>query len=135
MKPSPSRQPPPAAAAGITPFQRRVYAALSRIPRGQVATYAALARAVGCASPRAVGQALRRNPFAPTVPCHRIIAADLTLGGFNGHRAGPELERKRALLAAEGVRFDRHGRLAEPAQLFPFPATPATTPTPPDSAP
>lgn len=109
------------AAAGkttVTPFQARVYAALCRVPAGRVTTYRELARDVGCGSAQAVGQALRRNPFAPQVPCHRVIASDGTLGGFNGMRGGPELERKRRLLAAEGVLFDATGRLVETERLL-----------------
>ncbi|EXJ77113.1 hypothetical protein A1O3_10271 [Capronia epimyces CBS 606.96] len=67
----------------ITEFQERVYLHLLLIPPGQVTTYAALAQALG-SSPRAVGGALRCNPFAPTVPCHRVIASDGSLGGFLG---------------------------------------------------
>ena len=104
----------------VTVFQQRVYDAARRIPRGRVATYAELARAIGCRCPRAVGQALRRNPFAPEVPCHRVIATDLTPGGFNGQRQGPELVRKLALLATEGVEFGPDGRLCQPARLFQF---------------
>lgn len=103
----------------ITPFQRRVYEAALRIPRGRVTTYRWLGVAIGCHSPRAVGQALRRNPLAPEVPCHRIIASDLTLGGFAGETAGPEITRKRRLLLEEGIRFTE-GRLSEPSQLFTF---------------
>lgn len=80
-------------------------------------TYALLGRAIGCRSPRAVGQALRRNPFAPEVPCHRVIASDLTPGGFNGARRGTEISRKLRLLAAEGVKF-RDGRLADPSLVW-----------------
>lgn len=57
----------------------------SAIPKGRVSTYGDLAKALSppsCA--RAVGQAMRRNPFAPRVPCHRVIASDLRLGGFSG---------------------------------------------------
>ena len=104
----------------VTLFQSRVYAALCRVPAGRVTTYGALGRAAGCASAQAVGQALRRNPFAPEVPCHRVIAADGTIGGFSGRRAGPELARKRRVLADEGVVFDGTGRLAEPQRLFRF---------------
>ena len=89
----------------VTDFQRRVYDAARNIPRGKVTTYGLLAKAIGCGSPRAVGQALARNPFAPVVPCHRVIASDLTLGGFAGKTSGPELARKRRMLEAEGVRF------------------------------
>jgi methylated-DNA-[protein]-cysteine S-methyltransferase len=104
----------------VTPFQQRVYEALCRIPTGRVTTYALLARHLACRSAQAVGQALRRNPFAPRVPCHRVIAADLTLGGFCGKRGGAAIRRKRALLAAEGVAFDAAGRLVEPQRLFRF---------------
>lgn len=96
-----------------SPFAARVYAALKRVPSGRVITYAALARRIGCRSPRAVGQALRANPFAPEVPCHRVIASDLSPGGFFGKTRGPELKRKLRLLAAEGVKFV-NGVLVEP---------------------
>ena len=59
----------------VTSYQTRVYTLLSQIPSGKVSTYAALSKALE-SSPRAVGGALRRNPFAPEVPCHRIIQAD-----------------------------------------------------------
>lgn len=85
----------------LTTFQRRVYLELLTIPAGTTITYGELARRIGCRSAQAVGQALKRNPFAPDVPCHRVVAADGSLGGYNGQRAGAEVERKRRLLAAE----------------------------------
>ena len=103
----------------ITEFQRRVYAMLCRVPRGSVTTYRALAAAVDCGSPRAVGQALRRNPFAPRVPCHRVVAADGRLGGFEGHARGHAVLRKQALLCGEGVRFCAPGRVAPEAIVDP----------------
>ena len=101
----------------MTDFQCRVYAAVRRVPPGRVTTYKLLADAVGCRSPRAVGQALKRNPFAPEVPCHRVIASDLTLGGFRGQGGGAGVRSKRRLLASEGVRF-RSGILIEPERLY-----------------
>ena len=59
----------------VTEYQERVYTLLKQIPEGKVSTYAWLSNALG-SSPRAVGGALRRNPFAPEVPCHRVISAD-----------------------------------------------------------
>lgn len=88
-----------------TPFQRRVWAALADIPWGQTRSYRELAAAAGC--PRgfqAVGQANHRNPLPILIPCHRVIAADGTLGGYAG---GASL--KRALLALEGISCDRPG--------------------------
>lgn len=61
-------------------------------------------------SPRAVGQALRRNPFAPVVPCHRVVAADRYIGGFCGTWGTDEaqVQRKRRMLEEEGVSFEGH---------------------------
>lgn len=58
----------------VTKYQERVYAALQQIPEGRITTYAAMAKALN-SSPRAVGGALRVNPFAPEIPCHRCIAS------------------------------------------------------------
>lgn len=103
----------------VSEFQAAVYRAVSEIPRGRVSTYGLVARHMGCGSPRAVGQALRRNPFAPTVPCHRVIAGDLRAGGFHGKRRGVLVKRKLDMLAEEGVRFDA-GTLANPNWLHTF---------------
>ncbi len=98
----------------------RVYDALREVPRGYVTTYGLLARRIGCGSARAVGGALRRNPFAPEVPCHRVIASGGTVGGFLGRRGSPAIRRKLDLLRGEGVRFDEAGRLIDPARFYRF---------------
>jgi methylated-DNA-[protein]-cysteine S-methyltransferase len=100
-------------------FDFRIYEWTRKIPRGSVCTYGALAQAAGCGSARAVGQALKRNPFAPEVPCHRVIGSNLSMGGFQGKTGGESIRRKEALLAEEGVVF-KGGRLADPARLFRF---------------
>lgn len=97
----------------VTSFQETVYEACSQVPRGKVTTYARLARNINCRSPRAVGQALKRNPFAPEVPCHRVVKSDRTLGGFSGKTEGEEVVRKRKLLQKEGVEFEEDGRISE----------------------
>ena len=67
----------------ISPFTARVYAYCSLIPPATVSTYRDLARAIGHPRAyRAVGQALHANPFAPKVPCHRVISAGGRLGGY-----------------------------------------------------
>ncbi len=82
-----------------TPFQRRVWQELRRIPRGQAISYKELAQRVGKPkASRAVGQANGRNPIALIIPCHRVIAAD---GGLGGYSSG--LDRKRWLLRHEGA--------------------------------
>ena len=85
----------------ITDFQRKVYLELLKVPRGATISYGELAHRIGCGSAQAVGQALRRNPFAPDVPCHRVIAKDGSLCGFGGQRTGGNLEKKKRLLDAE----------------------------------
>jgi methylated-DNA-[protein]-cysteine S-methyltransferase len=88
-------------------FQRRVLLAEYDIPRGQVSTYGRIARHLGVpGAARGVGQALARNPFPIIIPCHRAIAADGTLGGYQGG-----LAMKRALLEMEGVEFGEYGRV------------------------
>lgn len=67
----------------ITPFDKKVYTLLLQIPSGKITTYSILARILN-SSPRAVGNACRRNPFAPAVPCHRVVATGGGLGGFKG---------------------------------------------------
>ncbi|KAF7932264.1 hypothetical protein BELL_0674g00020 [Botrytis elliptica] len=101
---------------GITDFQRKVYTLLLQIPSGKVSSYASLAKALSTA-PRAVGGALRRNPYAPQVPCHRIICADGAIGGFKGEAqnapSGINQSEKLELLKSEGVEFDENGQLKD----------------------
>lgn len=92
----------------LTPFMRRVYAWTKRIPKGQVSTYGDIAKAMGdpqCS--RAVGSALKKNPFAPMVPCHRVLKSDLDIGGFFGATSSTSarVQRKLQLLKDEGVPF------------------------------
>jgi methylated-DNA-[protein]-cysteine S-methyltransferase len=91
----------PLAPAG-TAFQQKVWAAISAIPRGQVATYGEVARLIRSA-PRAVGQACGANWFPLVIPCHRVTAAG-GLGGFSHHddETGFHLGVKRWLLSHEG---------------------------------
>lgn len=85
--------------AGGTPFQRRVWAALRRIPPGETISYQTLARRIDApAAVRAVGSANGANPVGVVVPCHRVIGADGRLSGYAGG-----VERKRWLLAHEGA--------------------------------
>jgi methylated-DNA-[protein]-cysteine S-methyltransferase len=89
----------PLAGAG-TPFRRSVWAAIAAIPLGETRSYGELAAALASA-PRAVGQACGANPLPLIVPCHRVIAADGSLGGFARERGGFLLDVKRWLLAHE----------------------------------
>ncbi|MEM3700600.1 MAG: methylated-DNA--[protein]-cysteine S-methyltransferase [Candidatus Bathyarchaeia archaeon] len=64
-------------------YTNRVIEATRLIPVGYVTSYGAIAKAVG-GSPRAVGNVMAMNPFAPLVPCHRVVCSDFTLGGYGG---------------------------------------------------
>ena len=84
-----------------TPFQQRVWLALTRIPFAETLTYGELAARLGSGA-RAVGNACRHNPVPIIVPCHRVVAAH-GIGGYAGSTSGPVLDRKRWLLEYEGL--------------------------------
>ena len=79
-------------------FSQKVLALTARIPRGHVATYGQIAAALGSGAFRAVGLALNHNPYAPAVPCHRVVGADGRLVGYAGG-----LAKKQSLIRREGV--------------------------------
>lgn len=81
-----------------SPFQWRVWQALTEIPYGQTTTYGHIARLIGCRSAQAVGQAVGHNPVAIIVPCHRVVGSD---GSLTGYAYG--LERKEYLLGLETI--------------------------------
>ncbi len=85
----------------LTPFQRLVYETVRRIPPGQTRSYGEIAQAVGRPqAARAIGQAMGFNPFAPVVPCHRVLAAGRRPGGFS---ATGGAATKLRMLAIEGA--------------------------------
>ncbi len=125
----------------VPPHHWAVYDLIQGIPAGKVSTYKDVCSALGSGSPRSVGGALRNNPFAPRIPCHRVIASSLFVGGFKGewsssssshsdgdaaakvggknwHRPfrgggmGPLQNEKLRMLVREGVCFGRDGQLS-----------------------
>ena len=84
-----------------TAFQLRAWQELAKLPFGALTHYGELAATLGCRGPRAIGQAMGRNPWPILVPCHRVLAKNLGLGGYSGG-----LDRKIALLRHEGHRLD-----------------------------
>jgi O-6-methylguanine DNA methyltransferase len=82
-------------------FYQKVWLACAEIPAGQTQTYGWIAKKIGCPNAaRAVGRALGANPFAPIIPCHRVIGADGSLTGYSG-RGG--IAQKRHLLQREAA--------------------------------
>ena len=106
----------------VTPFQAQVLNALLQVPYGKVTTYKEISKAIDCNSSQAIGQALKRNPFAPDVPCHRVIKSDLSIGGYGGSfDKGIE---KMKHLKDEGVIFyqnnDKNKWLVDPSCIYRF---------------
>jgi methylated-DNA-[protein]-cysteine S-methyltransferase len=85
----------------LSGYAQKVLRMTSLIPTGYVTTYGALAKVAG-GSPRSVGRVMATNPFPPLVPCHRVVAADLTLGGYGGGLAA-----KMQILHSEDRGFNR----------------------------
>ena len=90
---------------GMT-FNQKVWALTARIPQGKVVTYGDIAAALKCNGARAVGNALNRNPYAPGVPCHRVVGSDGSLTGF-----ASGLPKKLALLKREGIPLRDNGKV------------------------
>ncbi len=79
-------------------FNERCYRLLRKIPQGKVTTYKEIARALGTKAYRAVGNAMHKNPYAPHVPCHRVVRTDGAVGGFAQGNI-----KKSEMLMTEGV--------------------------------
>jgi len=94
-----------------TDFEMAVYQAVRMIPAGKVSSYGRIAREISRGTARSVGTALAKNPFAPEVPCHRVVRADGSLGGFHGETEGPRLREKSEMLRREGVPFIADGKV------------------------
>ncbi|MBI5124491.1 MAG: MGMT family protein [Candidatus Omnitrophica bacterium] len=83
----------------ITDFEKKVYDAVSKIPKGEVRSYRWVAERIGRPKAyRAVGNALNKNPYIGIVPCHRVIRSDGSIGGF-----AKGVKQKRMLLKSEEV--------------------------------
>jgi methylated-DNA-[protein]-cysteine S-methyltransferase len=88
---------------GIPEFNARIYAIIRTVPPGKTITYGEIAKRLGAADARDVGQAMGQNPFPPIVPCHRVVAAGGKTGGFSA-RGG--VATKLRMLAIEGAPID-----------------------------
>jgi O-6-methylguanine DNA methyltransferase len=84
----------------LSGYSQQVLKLTSLIPTGYVTNYGSLAKVAG-GSPRSVGRVMATNPFAPIIPCHRIVAADMTLGGYGGG-----LKLKREILERENRNYN-----------------------------
>jgi methylated-DNA-[protein]-cysteine S-methyltransferase len=88
-------------------FAALVYSACKKIPKGKVSTYKAIGDYLDSKGYRAVGNALNKNPFAPIVPCHRVVKSDGRIGGFaGGVEKKVKLLEKEKVLVADGKILD-----------------------------
>ena len=112
--------PLPLALNRLPTYTQKVLKATMQIPLGYVTTYGSVAKAVG-GGPRAVGNVMASNPFAPIVPCHRVVKSDLTLGGYGmgGIRVKIELLAKEKQGFSDAKSIDLSGHLLE---VFPVEA-------------
>ncbi|MBR9700174.1 MGMT family protein [Candidatus Woesearchaeota archaeon] len=95
-------------------FEEKVWKICKKIPKGKVSTYKEIAKALDTKAYRAVGQALSRNPYAPTVPCHRVVCSDGRVGGYQGKKSS---QKKIEMLKKEGVLVSK-GKIKHFKALF-----------------
>jgi methylated-DNA-[protein]-cysteine S-methyltransferase len=93
-------------------FDEKVWKLMEKIPKGRVTTYGLVAKKLNTKAYRAVGNACRRNPYAPRVPCHRVVRSDGTVGGFGGKTSGKNVKKKIQMLRKEHVEII-NGRIAD----------------------
>ncbi len=93
-------------------FSERCYEILRKVPHGRVTTYKEIASAVDSRAYRAVGNAMNKNPYAPEVPCHRVVSGD---GGIGGFASG--VKNKIRILKGEGVEV-RDGKVVDFEKKF-----------------
>ena len=84
----------------LPPFTKKCYLKLLKIPKGNVITYKNLAKSLNSKAYRAVGTAMKNNPYAPLVPCHRVVRSDGTVGQY-----AKGIKVKLELLKTEGIKF------------------------------
>ncbi len=96
-------------------FSERVYEKLKGVPGGKVTTYKELAASIGSRAYRAVGNAMNKNPYAPKVPCHRVINSNGKIGGF-----ASGVKNKIKLLKKEGVKVNNGKIIDFEKKLYKF---------------
>lgn len=91
--------------------KEKVYFYCKKIPRGKVSTYGEISRVMNTRAFRAVGQILKRNPYAPVVPCHRVVKSNGDISGFSGNDL-KNIKEKIKLLKEEGVQV-KNGKIVD----------------------
>lgn len=95
-------------------FKKKVYRAAKKVPAGRVTSYKEIARYMGTKAYRLIGRALSVNPYAPVVPCHRVVRSDGSLGGYS---AAGGIKEKISLLKKEGV-YVKNNKVVDFSRVF-----------------
>ena len=88
-------------------FKEKCYSILKKVPKGKVTTYKELANALNTKAYRAVGMAMKSNPNAPIIPCHRVVCYDGRIGGYLGNEK-ENIKKKINLLKGEGIEINNN---------------------------
>jgi methylated-DNA-[protein]-cysteine S-methyltransferase len=87
-------------------YENKIYDLLKTVPKGKITTYKSLASYFNLKAYRAVGKIMNKNPYAPIVPCHRVILSSGEIGGFARGK-----EKKMEMLKSEGIEFLENGKI------------------------
>jgi methylated-DNA-[protein]-cysteine S-methyltransferase len=98
----------------MTPFNEKCYKILRKVPKGKVTTYKEIAKVLNSLAYRAIGNAMNKNPYAPAVPCHRVINSNGDVGGFFSGT-----KNKVRLLKTEGIEI-KNNKIDLDKYLFKF---------------
>ena len=102
-------------------FNEKCYSLLKKVPEGKITTYKEIANALNTKAYQVVGSAMKNNPYAPEVPCHRVVKSNGSIGGFGGQTKGKKIQEKISLLKEEGIEFEDKKIKNFEEVLFKFP--------------
>ena len=98
-----------------TKFNERCYSLLVKVPKGKVTTYKEIAKKLNSKAYRAIGNAMNKNPYAPRVPCHRVVNSNGEIGGF-----ASGVKKKIEMLRKEGVDISKKNKIDLKKYLYKF---------------
>lgn len=87
-------------------FNEKCYSIILKVPKGKVTTYKEIAKKLNSKAYRAVGNAMNKNPYAPKVPCHRVVNSNGSIGGF-----ASGVKKKIEMLRKEGVEITKYNKI------------------------
>ena len=101
-------------------LNQKVYSLCKQIPKGKVSTYKEIGKALNTKAYRLIGQILKNNPYAPLVPCHRVVSSSGKISGYKGKTKDKAIKEKIALLKKEGIKVKNSKIENFPKVLYKF---------------